>query len=326
MFKYIGIDIAKQTFDAFGSTIDDKQEFGHYDQNTSNYQKLIKKYGKDKIYVMEATGPYYMNLASYLHKKGIAVAVINPLIIKRFSQMNLQRAKTDKKDAKTIYYYAFYHGVSLWSPPPKNIKQMQQVLSALELIHKQKTATSNQLKAFRASGSIDPEVLKMLNSLMKKYDKEIKRLENQLEHIVETNFQSTQKLIRSIPGLGPKAVAVLIAITHNFEKFVHYKQLIAFVGFSPRVYESGTSVKGKGHICKLGKSQVRKQLYMNSWSAKFHNKACRELYQRLSEKGKHERVIKIAIVNKLIKQAFAVVMNQKMYDPNYVSSNRAMTA
>ena len=197
---------------------------------------------------------------------------------------------------------------------------MQQILTALELLNKQHTATSNQLKAFSASGSVDPMVKKTLTSLLVKYKRDIKKLENQLETIIEACFAETQQLLLSIPGIGRKAAAVLIAITNNFEKFIHYKQLIAYVGFSPRIYESGTSVKGKGHICKMGKQQVRKLLYMCAWSAKHHNVNCIEQYNRLKEKGKPEKVIKVAIANKLLKQAFAIVKSKKAYSASHKSN------
>lgn len=99
-------------------------------------------------------------------------------------------------------------------------------------------------------------------------EEERNRLERRLNEIVEAHYGETKQLLESIPGIGPKASAILIAITANFEKFAHHKQLTAYVGLSPRVYSSGTSVKGRGHICKMGKVQVRKQLYMNSWSAR----------------------------------------------------------
>jgi transposase len=54
---------------------------------------------------MEASGPYYLQLACYLHDAAGKVSVINPLVIRRFSQMRMSRAKTDKKDAKMIAEY-----------------------------------------------------------------------------------------------------------------------------------------------------------------------------------------------------------------------------
>lgn len=319
MCKYIGIDIAKQTFDAYGFLSGKKESFEKFEQTTKDFKRLVKLFGKDKTYVMEATGPYYMRLACFLFEDGIQVAVVNPLIIKRFSQMNLQRAKTDKADARLICNYASSQGVKLWKPAGEEIIQMQQILTSLELLNKQRTAAKNQLGAFKSNGIIDPQVLKSLRSMIRNLENEKTKLEKRLNQIIDGHFKETKRKLKSIPGIGSKGVAVLIAITNNFEKFEHYKQLIAYIGFSPRIYESGTSVKGKGHICKMGKSQVRKQMYMCAWSAKFHNKSCVELYSRLSAKGKPERVIKVAIANKLLKQAFALVQNDSFYDENFVS-------
>lgn len=319
MDKYIGIDISKQTFDAYGSDLDRKTGFSHFEQTTKGYQGLLKKYGNDKTYVMEATGPYSLKLAMYLFKKNIEVSMINPLIIRRYSQMQLQRAKTDKKDAKTIHDYACNIKVNLWAPPSRQIFDMQHLLTALELITKQKTSTTNQLKAFQASGVLSAELKRSLKSIIEKFKREIKKLEKQLEDISKTHFPETRKLILSVPGFGKKAVAVLIAATNNFEKFLHYKQFIAFAGTSPRVYQSGTSVNGKGHICKMGNGHIRKQLYISALSAMRYNKACRILYERLTAKGKHDRVAKIAVANKLIKQIFAIVADNEPYSEEHIS-------
>ena len=125
------------------------------------------------------------------------------------------------------------------------------------------------------------------------------------------------ELLLRIPGVGIKTATMMCVITENFTKFENHKQLIAYVGFSPRIFTSGTSVKGKGHICKMGKGQIRKLLYLCSWSAKRVNKTCIEMYERLKAKGKPERVIKIAIANKLIKQIFAIGKNKTTYSENY---------
>lgn len=106
---------------------------------------------------------------------------------------------------------------------------------------------------------------------------------------------------------------MLIIATDGFGMFENYKQVISYFGLAPRIYESGTSVKGKGHICKMGMGQMRKVLYMAATSAIRCNKACKELYDRLRTKGKPYRVALIAAVNKLIKQAFAIAKSGKPY-------------
>lgn len=319
MYKYIGIDISKQTFDAYSISSKQKETLLKEDNNKKGFKKLIKSYGSEGIYVMEATGPYYLQLATFLYEAGIKVSVVNPLVIKRFSQMQLLRAKTDKKDAQTICKYAMNNLIVLWKPSPVEILEMQQILTALELLNKQHSAVNSQLSSFISSGNIDKQVKETLSTTLSNIKLDKKKLNQRLNQIVDENYPETRRLLESIPGIGPKAAAILIAITNNFTKFIHYKQLIAYVGLSPRTYTSGTSVKGRGHICKMGKSQVRKQMYISSWSAKFHNKACSEFYDRLIKKGKPERVVKIAIANKLLKQAFAIVTSKTMYNENFKS-------
>lgn len=146
--------------------------------------------------------------------------------------------------------------------------------------------------AFEDNGFVCKEVKKSFKGILKKLDLQKQKLEGRMRILGREEYQQTLKLLTSIPMIGDKTAIMLIAITADFEELDHYKQLIAYVGFSPRVYQSGTSVKGKGHICKMGKSQIRKLLYLCSWSTKRYNKACKEMYERLKKKGKQERVIK----------------------------------
>jgi hypothetical protein len=56
-------------------------------------------------------------------------------------------------------------------------------------------------------------------------------------------------------------------------------------------------------------------LYVCAWSAKKHNKACKEFYERLLSKGKSKRLALIEVANKLIRQAFAIATNNQTYQP-----------
>jgi hypothetical protein len=56
---------------------------------------------------------------------------------------------------------------------------------------------------------------------------------------------------------------------------------------------------------------------MASLSAIRYNKPCREFYQRLKAAGKASNVALMAVVNKLLRQAYAVVKFNEDYDPNY---------
>jgi len=131
--------------------------------------------------------------------------------------------------------------------------------------------------------------------------------------LIKQHHQELFEQVTSIPGLGRKSALLLVVITGGFTRFAHYKQLVSYLGLSPRIYESGTSIKGRARICKMGMSRVRAVLYVCSWSAIKANKACRELYERLLAKGKAKRLALIAVVNKLLRQAFAVATKKEFY-------------
>lgn len=317
MSKIIAIDVSKQTLDVAYLTEEKWQHF-----TTTNDLKGFKKIANlaesDDWYVMEASGPYYLPLATYLNNQSLNVSVVNPLVIKRFSQMKLYRAKTDKKDAKTIAEYGYNNKLVNWKKPEGCIIELQQLLTAIELQHKQLSQSNRQLEAFTSSGELSKELSKHMKSMINGHKKMIAKLEERLKELANKHYKSTLECLQSIPGIGIKTAIQLTILTNNFKKFENYKQLTAYVGLSPRIYQSGTSVRGKGHICKMGNSQVRKLLYMCSWTAKKCNSGCKEMYDRLKAKGKPERVIKIAIANKLLKQAFAIATSQTMYKENYI--------
>lgn len=317
MCKVIGIDISKASFDVAFKKNDDGFVFYKFDNQQSGFKQFSKLLSPGDHCVMEASGPYYLFLAQYLFEQSVNVSVVNPLQVKHFVRMRMTRAKTDKKDAQMIALYGQSEHPDLWKPDQEYIRQMQQINTALEGLHKQAVMLSNQLEAFNCIPFVDKELVKTLKSLEKTILAKINKLENRMVLLAEKHYGDTMKALKSIPGIGSKTAILLITVTDNFKKFETSKKLSAFVGLAPRVYQSGTSVKGKGHITKMGNHRLRKLLYLCSWSAKKHNSQCKEMYQRLKQKGKPEKVIKVAIANKLLRQAFTIATRLTEYEKNY---------
>ncbi len=95
-----------------------------------------------------------------------------------------------------------------------------------------------------------------------------------------------------------------------FENFETADELSKFFGLTPNSHYSGSSIRKKGRITKMGAHYVRALLYMCSRSAIRYNHACKELYQRLRAKGKSHKVAAVAVMHKLVKQVFACVKKQ----------------
>ena len=75
-----------------------------------------------------------------------------------------------------------------------------------------------------------------------------------------------------------KTALELIIVTDGFTRFEDVKQLCAYIGVSPTTLRSGSSVKGKGGIAKLGQGRMRQLLYLYTWTAKSCNPACKQLH------------------------------------------------
>ncbi len=312
----IGIDISKDYFDvAF------PKAKGYYTQKWENqaagFASFLAQLPQQAHCVMEATGPYYLRLATYLQQQGIAVSVVNPLVIKRFSQMKLSRAKTDKADACLIAEYGRLHQPALWQPPLAPMEEVQQENSLLEQLIKQRTALQNHRHALLQRPHISEKALQTLEAALSALQEQIKDLEESIAQKSKDQCAPLLDVLTSIPGIGQKTAIHLLVITRAFERFDNAKQLSAYVGLSPRLYQSGSSVRGKVRIAKLGMAKMRTLLYMCAWSARQSNQACRELYQRLLAKGKAKKLALIAVANKLLKQAFAIATSLTPYqEPN----------
>ncbi|MBA5764852.1 transposase, partial [Vibrio sp. 404] len=83
--------------------------------------------------------------------------------------------------------------------------------------------------------------------------------------------------------------------------------------------ESGSSVRGRSRISKVGNRKLRNMVFLAALSACTYNKACKALFDRIVAKGKSKKLALIAVANKLLKQAFAIAKSGLPYDENFVS-------
>jgi transposase len=307
--KYVGVDISKQTFDAFNDELGSRQF-----SNDSTGFKLFKKWiGKSAQVVMEASGPYYLRLAHDLYSADIPVSVINPLVIRRFCQMNLQRAKTDKKDAASIAQFAQLTNPSSWSPAPEYLQQLLQMQSVMEQLTRQRTSTLNAMEALKQHPMIDKKAQNALSKVAQIQKEQIAQLEKEIMELTKQHYQTEFTSLTSIPGIGKKTAMLLILATDGFTRFNNIKQLVAYTGIAPRIFQSGKTINKKPKISKLGMADLRRSLYMCTLRAIEQNEACKNLYERLRQKGKAAKVALIAVCHKLLRQAFALVKNKTEY-------------
>ncbi len=109
------------------------------------------------------------------------VTVMNPLVIKRFIQMKLNRVKTDKSDAKMICHYGQEQQMYLWSPSLEYVEDCKQLQTITQLYLKQSTAIKNKLHTLQTRGLKRGKMIRSLKRQLKSLQKEIKLLEIEME-------------------------------------------------------------------------------------------------------------------------------------------------
>lgn len=319
----LGADISNKTIDfTLLKKGESKIIFSKTITNTSGRIKsfiehLVKKYESFFI-VMEATGNYHKKLVSELITANIAFAVINPLVSKRYAQMKMLRTKTDKIDSHILALFALEQKPKAFIVPSKAQSRLRNIVTVRNQLVKQKTQNKNLLHSQLILPEIDKATIKSIKKIISTIEIEIKKLDKLINEIVDKNFARLYKQVISIKGIGEKTAQTVIAYLGNLENFNSYKQLSAFIGINPKTESSGTSLKKQKGLGKQGNRLLRTLFYMSAMSAIKSNKRCKQLYIRLLQKGKSKMSALIAVANKLVKQLFAIVKNNRIYSDDYV--------
>jgi transposase len=288
--------------------------------NNNGFAKILEHTGTHYHFVMEATGVYYIRLAFYLHQQGCSLSVVNAMAIKRYIQMHLERNKTDKKDAGWICRYAIEQRPPYWQMPDSAYFESKQLYNTIREYTEQIKRINNQLHSQKLLPVPSKDTIKSLEKLIVFMKKEIKQLEAKLQLLLLQWQPEQLKSVSSVKGIGKRAAAMLIVFTQGFKHTENHRQLISFAGLAPTQYSSGSSIQGKPRIYKRGGKNLRDVLYMCSMNAMKTNTACKALYERLRANGKTGKQALVAVMNKLLKQVFAVVKHNSLYQPNYCSA------
>ena len=316
---YIGIDVSKDSFVAAYPT-----KSGYTTKTFKNIangvRQFINSLPEDCHCVMEATGNYSMLLLYLLQKANITVSMENPQKIKHFARAMLSTTKTDEIDAKLIAMYGEKMDPKPYRIPSESILLLKQKRTVLRQLKKQFAMWTNLQESMEPLPKKDPASKVAIEQTIKFLRKQISKLEDDITHLSNKEFKRQMELLTSIRGIGENIASALIIATGGFTYFSTAKQISRFLGLCPTYQQSGTSVNVKGHINRNGDTYLRSQLYIAALASIRFNAACKETYDRLKAKGKSGKVAVVAVANKLIRQAYAVVTNNQPYIDGYVSS------
>ena len=270
------------------------------------------------LVVMEATGSYWVALATTLAQAGFAVSVINPDQAHNFAKALLQRAKTDAIDARTLARLAALLQPAPWTPPPPIYAELQQRLAERDALLDLRQQVRNQLHALVQLPVVVPAVRGRMEELIATFSAQISAIEQEIERVLpqDAEWAANAALLLSITGIGLLTAAWLLVTTLNFTIGASAEALTAYAGLAPHPKDSGTSVHGRGRIGHGGNKRLRTALYMATLSAAYRNPLIKAFYDRLRAAGKPMKVARCAAARKLLHLARAVVLTRKAFDPS----------
>jgi transposase len=297
---FAGIDVAKDKLDLARS---DSAQILTVANDADGIRQLLDALGKTRpsVIVIEATGGLEQGVLGALLDAGLPVALVNPGHVRHFARGLGILAKTDAIDARVLVQFA-----RLASPRLAQKRSENQVeLDALVTCRRQLTAVRAEQSNRRQSTS-SKSAKKAIDAVLKTLDGQIEDLGRQIKKLIESDddFNSIDKLLRSVPGVGPVLSSTLLAeLTELGCEDV--RQLSALVGVAPFNCDSGQS-KGKRAI-RGGRAPLRSVLYMATVAAIRFNPVISRFAQRLQAAGKLGKVVIIACMRKLLTLLNAMV-------------------
>lgn len=260
---------------------------------------------------MEATNIYWEALAQYLCDSGFYVSVINPALAKAHVQALGLRSKSDAIGSKGLALFGAQMQPAAWVAPSASERRLRSLVLRLQSLIEMQTQESNRTETARA------DVLPSLQTHLKWLAQEIKRIEKEISDTLDDDpdLKRKRQLLDSIPGIGQKTLSTLLAYGLADGRFANARQFAAFAGLSPRIYESGSSVKGKPRMSKVGHSALRKALFMPAMVTLYKTTWGKVFRDRLAANGKAPKLMIGAMMRKLVQVAFGVLQSGKPFDP-----------
>ena len=259
---------------------------------------------------LESTGTYGEAVAWALVEAGHVVSVVNPALVKAHAKSQGLRTKTDAVDARVLAHYCQEKRPRPWQPP----SAAEQALRALVARHQALVEIQTQEKN-RTEGAREA-VRESLQAHLAWLAEELARIEAAIRQRIDDDpgLRGKAKLLATVPGLGERTIAILLAYV-GFDRFDTARQVAAFGGLSPAQHESGSSVKGKPRLSKVGHAPLRRALYMPAMVTLYRTAWGRRFRERLAANGKPPKLIIGAMMRKLAQVAFGVLKSGKPFQP-----------
>lgn len=277
----IGLDIAKNVFQAHGADASGQQIFSR----RITRAKVLEFFAKQPkcLVALEACGGAH-HWARELTQLGHEVRLIPPAYVKPF----VKRQKNDAADAEAIC-----EAVQRPSMRTVAIKSEEQQASALvfrtrDLLVRQRTQTINAIRGHMAEfgwvaprgpswvmllgdlieeeiGASLPEgarnMFRVMLSMLEEFDRQIAALDKEIAR--RAREDEVARRLMTIPGIGPVTATAIAALAPEAETFRRGRDFAAWLGLTPRQKSTGGKTR-LGRTSRMGERTLRRLLIIGA--------------------------------------------------------------
>ena len=311
---WAGIDVSAKTLAACRWR-DGNQNQQEFSNDAAGHRQMLKWLGKQGRVCLEATGVYHLQLALTLWKAGVELMVVNPRVAKDFARAMSNRSKTDQVDALTLLEYVRRMEFQGWVPPTKAVLELREMGRRLTELRRASVGEKNRLHA-RKVAAISGVVIADVTQHVAQIEKRIQQIEKAALGVIceDENLREQYEILLGARGIARRSAILLLTELAVLDPTMTVRQIVAYAGLDPRVYESAMSVHKPARISKVGNARLRAILFMSALSAIRHDRGARLFFARLVARGKKRMQAIVAVMRKLLHGIWIVLQRRVAFD------------
>lgn len=271
-----------------------------------SFERRVKDLKKSVLALLHLTFPEYTRIISYPFSK-VSMQILSKYPTSR------HMAK-DASVSRLVKIFRRYQGCNFG--PDK----------AKELI----AAAKDSFYSGKASKSRGMSISMQIEEIASLSDK-IADIESEIKSILDPDRPKDGArldfdILNSIKGVGLGTIATFIACVGDVSRFSNSDKLVSFIGFYPKIFESGKYRKKNPSIVKAGPKDLRYMLYMSSVAAIKHNFQLKKYYYDMVSAGMPVKKALIKVAVKIARMMYSMLKNKQYYDSSRVFLQQSPSA
>ncbi len=261
-----------------------------------SFQRRVKDLKKSVLSLLYLVFPEYSKIISYPFSK-VSIEIL--------SKYPTSRHMAKASVSKLVKIFRRYQGCNF------NLDKAKDLIAAAK-------DSFYSGKAFRSRGMTITMQLDEISSLSLK----VKEIEDEIRSILDPGDpeggSSAYNILNSIKGVGIGTIATFMGYVGDVSRFSSSDKLISFIGFYPRIFESGKYRRKNPTIQKAGPKELRYMLYLASVACIKHNSQLRKYYHDNVSAGMPAKKALIKVAVKLARMMYSMLKHKTEYDSSRV--------